>query len=193
MDNPTAPHPEIRRPNRREFLYYLGGAGVLLLTGGLGVGLSKYLNPPPRYGERSGIYKISLKDIPAVNAQPNNFPEGRYWLVNTEQGLIALDGWCSFLHTRLVHWVDINNRFECPQCGAKFRIDGTWIEGPATRGLDRFMIEITMDKETMTTPTDGSPISIVGAQQVVINTIGRIPGKPRLPEKDEFTPPLGTS
>lgn len=62
---------------------------------GLAVGLLKYLNAPPRYGERSGVYKLDLKAIPDVGAAPDNFPEGRYWLVNTEQGLIALNGWCT--------------------------------------------------------------------------------------------------
>ncbi len=180
MDGSVSPSPQIQRPNRREFLYYLSGASLLLLTGGIGIGLSKYLNPPPVYGERSGVFKVDLNQIPKIGAPPDNFPEGRYWLVNTAQGLIALDGWCTTRRATLVKWVTTNRRFECPLCGAKFQIDGPVIEGPAKRGLDHFLIEVTTDKGTITTPNDGSPVSIDGARQVVINTIGRIPGKPRI-------------
>ena len=193
MDSTVSPHPEFQRPNRREFLYYLGGAGLLLFTGGLGVGLSKYLNPPPRYGERSGIYKVDLKDIPEVNSDPKYFAEGRHWLVNASNGLIALDARCAFRNETITIWYKEFDFYLCRSCGSKFHINGDCIEGPAKRGLDHFQLEVTTDKGTITTPIDGSPVNLDGAQQVVINSIGRIPGKPRLPEKDEFTPPLGTS
>ncbi len=193
MDSTVSPHPEFQLPNRREFLYYLGGAGLLLFTGGLGVGLSKYLNPLPRYGERSGIYKIDLKDIPEVNSAPKYFAEGRYWLVNTSQGLIVLDSWCTWRHNTLIKWVPTNYRYECPSCGSKFQIDGKWIEGAAKRGLDQFTLEVTTDEGTVTTPTDGSPVSIEGSRQIVVNSTGRIPGVARVPDKTEFTPPKDNS
>ncbi len=193
MNSTVSPHPEVKRPNRRECLYYLGGASLLLLVGEVGVGLSKFLNPPPVYGERSGIYKIDLKEIPVVGESPKAFPLGQYWLINSEEGLIALDGWCTTRHEKLVKWVDTNDRYECPQCGAKFRINGEFIEGPAKRGLDKLLVEVTTDKGMVTTPMDGSLVSLDGAQQVVINSIGRIPGKPRLPQNDEFTPPIGNA
>jgi len=164
-----------------------------LFTGGLGVGLSKYLNPPPRYGERSGVYEIDLKEIPEVDSDPKYFAEGQYWLVNIEHGLIAIDGWCTTRHETLVKWVNTKHQYECPIRGAKFQIDGAVIEWPETRSLNRFMLEVTTHKGTITTPMDGSPVSIEGATQVVINSIGRIPGKARIPDKTEFTPPKDNS
>lgn len=180
MTDTIAEKHAIKRPNRREFLYYMGGASVFLLAGEAGLLLSKFLNPPPVYGERSGVFKVDLNDLPEVGFTPANFPQGLYWLVNTEQGLLALDGWCTTRHEALVKWVPINRRFECPSCGAKFRINGDYIEGPAKRGLDQYLIEITTDRRTISTPMDGSPVSLDGAQQVIINSIGRIPGKPRV-------------
>ncbi len=37
---------EIPKPTRREMLYYLGGASILLLAGEVVFGLSKFINAP---------------------------------------------------------------------------------------------------------------------------------------------------
>jgi cytochrome b6-f complex iron-sulfur subunit len=57
-------------------------------------------------------------------------------------------------------------RFECPCHGSKYQEDGTYIEGPAPRDLDRFRVVITdgqgtLVNETVTTATSpgyGAPI-----------------------------------
>ena len=40
-----------------------------------------------------------------------------------------------------IRWDAANTRFQCPKHKSKYRTDGTFIEGRATRGLDRFAIK----------------------------------------------------
>jgi nitrite reductase/ring-hydroxylating ferredoxin subunit len=40
-----------------------------------------------------------------------------------------------------IHWYDKEKQFECPKHHSKYRPDGTFIEGRATRGLDRFAVK----------------------------------------------------
>jgi len=39
-----------------------------------------------------------------------------------------------------IRWYQKDNQFECPKHHSKYRPDGTFIEGRATRGLDRFAV-----------------------------------------------------
>ena len=39
-----------------------------------------------------------------------------------------------------IRWDGRNGRFQCPKHKSRYRTDGTFIEGRATRGLDRFAI-----------------------------------------------------
>lgn len=39
-----------------------------------------------------------------------------------------------------IRWYDKDRQFECPKHHSKYRPDGTFIEGRATRGLDRFAV-----------------------------------------------------
>jgi nitrite reductase/ring-hydroxylating ferredoxin subunit len=52
-----------------------------------------------------------------------------------------------------IRWYDKEKQFECPKHHSKYRPDGTFIEGRATRGLDRFavrkngdMVVVDLDK-----------------------------------------------
>ena len=46
---------------------------------------------------------------------------------------------CPHQNTAL-HWEQKDNEFECPKHHSKYRPDGTFIEGRATRGMDRFAV-----------------------------------------------------
>jgi cytochrome b6-f complex iron-sulfur subunit len=181
----TYPTPPLEKPNRREFLYYLGGASLALLGAGSIGALARFLNPPLR-GEKDGIFQVDPSKVPASNKWPVRFPSGRYWLVTLDTGLCALYAGCTFtikgfLHeTCTVKWVLTNHRFECPCCGSKYHLDGTYIEGPAQRGLDRFVVEVTTPNGIITTPPDGAPVNIAGATKIVVDTNRVIYGQRRV-------------
>jgi Rieske Fe-S protein len=187
------PHPAGTPVSRREFLYYLlGGSGALLVAGTC-AGVTWFSQKVVRYGLDSGVFLLDLSMLPqigtirernepglAVESSPFYFQDGYSWLVHMPEGLIALDAQCTYAHQPArVKWVNIENHFMCPWCGSRFNLAGGYIWGSAPRDLDRFALEVTTPDGTPTTPLDGSPIPIVGATRVVLDTTRRIPGKAR--------------
>lgn len=69
-----------------------------------------------------------------------------------------------------VAWVEANHRFENPCHGDKYTITGDWIEGPSTRGLDRFSVLMQDDG------------------RILIDTSTLIPGPPLSTPATTFTP-----
>jgi cytochrome b6-f complex iron-sulfur subunit len=112
--------------------------------------------------------------------EPAEYPEVKLWVVETDQGMLGLYKVCTHLGC-LYKWVPANNRFECPCHGSKFELDGTWIEGPAPRDLDRFEV-IVLDaggNEVARTDQDGKPLTLPeSAVELEVDTGKRIMGKP---------------
>lgn len=165
--------------NRREFLQYVWGASLaLLLTESCGA-ITWFALPHYNNLSELGFKTVELNKVPAVGTEPILFPTAKYWLSNTEKGLLALSELC-VKDLRYFRWVPTNNRFECPACGSHYNADGTKRpgEGPAMRSLDRFEIRVTTAHGTFTTPPDGSPVDIKGATQIVVNVNHKILGKP---------------
>ncbi len=142
--------------SRREFLYYIWGASMALYAAQFSGLLFWFLLPRFREGEFGGEFILPLKAIPGVNAEPVNFPDGRFWLVNLDsdepnelfalasdetsvsfKGVAVIYKVCTHLGC-IYPWTPANNRFECPCHGSKYRLDGRRIEAPAPRSLDRF-------------------------------------------------------
>jgi cytochrome b6-f complex iron-sulfur subunit len=153
--------------SRREFLYYIWGASMALYAAEAGGLLVWFLIPRFREGEFGGTFTLPVENIPEVNAEPFNFPDGRFWLVNLDttasvgsermykaqdeteetKGVAAIYKVCTHLGC-IYAWTATNNRFECPCHGSKYRLDGRRIESPAPRTLDRFKLEALADDRT---------------------------------------------
>lgn len=151
--------------SRREFLYYIWGASIALVTL-QGAGLFVwFLIPRFREGEFGGTFTIDVNEVPPINAEPVNFAEGRFWLVNLDsaqpnalmyqapdesspiKGVAAIYKVCTHLGC-IYSWTPTNSRFECPCHGSKYRLDGRRVESPAPRTLDRFLIQAIGDDQT---------------------------------------------
>jgi cytochrome b6-f complex iron-sulfur subunit len=63
------------------------------------------------------------------------------------QGVAAIYKVCTHLGC-IYSWIPVNNRFECPCHGSKYRLDGRRIESPAPRTLDRFKVDALNDDQT---------------------------------------------
>jgi cytochrome b6-f complex iron-sulfur subunit len=150
-------------PSRREFLYYIWGASIALLLGEATAGIIWFALPRFKEGTFGGIFNYPPEAVPAVpGSAPVNEPVGRFWMSNAENGVVALYNVCTHLGC-LPKWVDSNNRFECPCHGSKYQLNGTYIEGPAPRSLDRFRMTLTFDSgESETTNDNGDPIPLNG-------------------------------
>lgn len=152
---------------RREFLYYIWGASIaLLLVESTGL-LIWFLIPRFREGEFGGLLTLPIDVLPEVNDAPLNFPDGRFWLVNLDtanpqgqtrmyraedepeetKGVAAIYIVCTHLGC-IYAWTTVNDRFECPCHGSKYRLDGRRIEAPAPRSLDRFHLEALAADQT---------------------------------------------
>jgi cytochrome b6-f complex iron-sulfur subunit len=152
--------------SRREFLYYIWGASMVLLTlEAVGL-LVWFLIPRFREGEFGGKFVLPVDAVPGVNAEPANFADGRFWLVNLDTqdpnelmypaedevgnpivGVCAVYKVCTHLGC-IYAWTPANDRFECPCHGSKYRLDGRRIESPAPRTLDRFLVEALAEDKT---------------------------------------------
>jgi len=153
--------------NRREFLFYIWGASIALFAAESAGLLVWFLIPKFREGEFGGAFTLPVDTLPGINAEPANFAEGRFWLVNLDtdnadgeermfqandessaiKGVAAIYKVCTHLGC-IYSWIPVNNRFECPCHGSKYRLDGRRIESPAPRSLDRFKIEALADDKT---------------------------------------------
>ena len=154
---------------RREFMTYAwGGAlGLLALQGG--VGLFFFMMPRFKAGEFGGVFFIGPESsMPPTDAPPQANVAGKFWLVNTtDEGVKAIYMVCTHLGC-LYKWEQANTRFECPCHGSKFTREGLYIEGPAPRSLDTFLVtvengEVAVDtgKKTLGAPAAESPARVV--------------------------------
>lgn len=175
----AAPAIQVDAPSRREFMYYIWGASMAMLLGQFTIVGLWFAYPRFREGEFGGSFPFDPAAIPSLGSPPISIPSGRFWLSQTEEGLMAMYAVCTHLGC-LPKWVSTNVRFECPCHGSKFRANGTWIEGPAPRGLDRFPMVITyQDGSTVETDVEGSPIPLDPEKSIVsisINTGSRFLG-----------------
>ncbi len=170
--------------NRRGFLNraWLASLGILLVDPG-GV---TYVFALPRFckGEFGDQFTQGCLDevLPAAGTGPINFPSGRFWLVQTaDQRVLALYKVCTHLVCSY-GWLDNSRIFRCPCQGSQFQLDGTYIQGPAPRSLDHFIVrqlDADGNEVAMTDPAGNAlPFPDQGLQ-LVVETGQRILGKPK--------------
>ena len=148
------------RVNRRELLNYAWAASIALFMAEAGVVTYLFALPRFKEGEFGGVFTLDAGAPPPVGAAPVDNPEARFWLSNTENGVLALHKVCTHLGC-LYNWVATTFRFECPCHGSKFEIDGTYIEGPAPRDLDRFVVTaLDADGKELAKSEDGAPLPL---------------------------------
>jgi cytochrome b6-f complex iron-sulfur subunit len=180
---PAATEVEVGAVSRREFLYYIWGASLVLLLGQATAGLIWFALPRFREGEFGGVFRFAPEDFPRAGDGPVAVPSGRFHLSNSDAGLVALYGVCTHLGC-LPRWEDSVEEFQCPCHGSRFNIRGQYLGGPAPRGLDRFPLALTMaDGRVLSNSEDGLPISLGSYTMddivdVAVDTGDRVLGPP---------------
>lgn len=186
ITQPECSQEEIERAvmNRREFLTYAWGAALAVLAAETGVTSYLFLAPRFRAGEFGGEFLLGPAGaMPTTDAAPLPNSDGKFWLVNTEEGTRAIYMVCTHLGC-LYKWNDEGNRFECPCHGSVFTREGDYVKGPAPRSLDQFVVEVVQDGETVAATTATAtgaqpPSGIAKTAQMVVNTGKRINGQPK--------------
>lgn len=157
--------------SRREFLNFAWLASLGFLTVDL-AGVT-YLFSMPRFkaGEFGGVFTVGrVGDLPAKGSAPVNYPKVKLWLSHTEQGLMAIYKVCTHLGC-LYNWSDQADKFICPCHGSQFHPDGTYIQGPAPRSLDRFVVRIESAAGQILAETDaetGAPLPLPDDPNAII-------------------------
>jgi cytochrome b6-f complex iron-sulfur subunit len=171
---PAAP----RGVTRREFLYYVWGASMALFlaeTTGISV---LFALPRFREGQFGGKIRVNAADFPKVGDPPLANNDGKFWMVTTDQGIVAHYKVCTHLGC-IYKWDDLGKRFACPCHGSQFQENGDWIAGPAPRGLDSFAVEVyDQSDKLLVDASDGKPVPLpTDAATVRVNTGKKITGK----------------
>ena len=182
--------PERKRFNRRELLTYVWVGTFAALTVGTGVAGYQFLYPrwpANKFGGR--FYLGAAANLPPTGTEPLLKIEGKFWLANTEEGLHAFYEICTHPWNGNPHkytWDSERFLFACPVCGSKFNLEGHYMEGPAPRSLDRFVIEVVKSRkvvartmiaeDSIASPSIPSPDT-----EIVVDTGTTIEG---LPSKD---------
>ena len=154
----------VNPPSRREFLYYIWNASILLILGQVGAATLWFAFPRFAEGEFGGTFTVEASELPPPDGSPVSRPDGRFWLsqpvIDGQASFVALYAVCTHLGC-LPKWVDVNNRFECPCHGSKFQKTGLYIEGPAPRSMDRFRTIITFTDGTVAESNSaGDPVPL---------------------------------
>ena len=160
-------------PDRRTFLKWSMGLGTVGLLSGFAAASLAFIWPNLRggFGARIpiGAPDEILGEIDAnegrfefpegrslvVKYDPAMDPEGAYADITNQTGIMALYQRCVHLGCK-VPWCAESQWWECPCHGSKYNRWGEWQEGPAARGLDRFLVEevdgqIVVDTSTVIT------------------------------------------
>jgi nitrite reductase/ring-hydroxylating ferredoxin subunit len=82
--------------------------------------------------------------LPAANAVVIDKDESVI-LARFDERVYAFSLACPHQNTA-IRWDASNTRFQCPKHKSRYRTDGTFIEGRATRGLDRFAVKREGDR-----------------------------------------------
>lgn len=127
---------------RRQFVrnMVLGGVGLAgLQIAGSAVAFAW----PLRTSAFGTPIPVSDSQVPGPGEPPFRHQAGRFYLINNEEGLLALYWKCPHLGCT-VPWVDEADSFHCPCHASHYNRHGELVSGPAPRPMD--LMEITRDE-----------------------------------------------
>jgi len=129
--------------SRRSFTRNAALGASLIVTAEIAAG-TVYLLWPNKTGAFGGDITVGANSVPAVNGAPFRYPEGKFYIVHTDDGVEALYWKCVHLGCT-VPWVAARNRFVCPCHGSVYLYNGTRESGPAPRALDAMPVTVNGD------------------------------------------------
>lgn len=133
------------RPDRRQFVRNaaLGAVGSVMALLGAGFGLLLWPNKTGAFGSE---ITVRPEDIPPVMGPPFRNIQGKFYLMHSQDGLLALYTKCPHLGCT-VPWVgpsESPHAFQCPCHGSMYDYVGLRTGGPAPRPMD--LMKITIDE-----------------------------------------------
>lgn len=129
-----------RKVPRRSFVRNAALGSVLVILGQFGFLFVRFFWPN-KTGAFGSEISVPAANVPPVNGTPFRDVQGKFYLVNTEDGLMALYWKCVHLGCT-VPWVPSENQFHCPCHGSIYSYNGTRLSGPAPRPLDYMTLTV---------------------------------------------------
>lgn len=126
--------PEAKKYARRGFVRNAALGAVVIILAQLGAGFVRLLWPN-KTGAFGKVLTVSADAVPEVNGEPYRDNAGKFFLVHTEDGLMALYWKCPHLGCA-VPWVPAQEEFHCPCHGSIYSYNGERLGGPAPRPMD---------------------------------------------------------
>lgn len=135
--------PMAGRVQRRTFVRNaaLGATGSVVAMLGATFGVLMWPNKTGAFGS---TLTVSAADVPPVDGAPYRNIQGKFYLVHTTDGLLALYTKCPHLGCT-VPWVgpaDSPRAFQCPCHGSMYDYDGNRTGGPAPRPMDIMAVTV---------------------------------------------------
>lgn len=125
---------ESKKIARRGFVRNATLGAVVLILAQLGAGFVRFFWPN-KTGDFGKQLTVPASNIPAVQGTPFQYTPGKFYLVHTNDGLMALYWKCPHLGCT-VPWVPAEDQFHCPCHGSIYNYEGVRTGGPAPRPMD---------------------------------------------------------
>lgn len=133
------------RTTRRDFLRWtVAGASTFFLAESAAGFVAFFW--PQKIGKFGTKITVLPTAVPKVGATPIVNQDGKFWLINNEDGLLALYWKCVHLGCT-VPWNEGEHQFHCPCHGSLYNRNGVVVGGPAPRPLD--IMEVTVSGGTV--------------------------------------------
>ena len=134
-----------KKLGRRSFVRNAALGGVVLNLSLLTGGLLRFLWPNET-GAFGKTLRVPASLIPPVDGQPYIDSAGKFYLVHTEAGVMALYWRCPHLGCTVPPYNMAAQEFHCPCHGSIYNYEGVRTGGPAPRPMD--YMTTTVDEST---------------------------------------------
>lgn len=114
-------------------------SGALLAIGALGVDSSRLSAMTVAFARGTGARTDKMYPIPAADGVVIDKDESVI-IARFDGRVYAFSLACPHQNTAL-RWDASNGRFQCPKHRSRYKPDGAFIDGRATRGMDRFAVK----------------------------------------------------
>ena len=138
------PHSAPQKLGRRSFVRNAALGGVVLNLGLLTGGTLRFLWPN-KTGAFGKTLRVSSSLIPPVEGQPYVSSPGHFYLIHTQDGVMALWWRCPHLGCTVPPWNMAAQEFHCPCHGSIYNYEGERTAGPAPRPMDYMSASIDSD------------------------------------------------
>lgn len=131
---------------RRNFLNGIAGAALSIAAVGAAAISIDYLSPNVLFEPPASFRIGHPEDYPLDSV--TLLPEQQVYVVRIAAGFSAISAICTHLGC-ITQWSPDIDVIACPCHGSRFRKDGTVEQGPASRPLDHFAMQLMPDGDLM--------------------------------------------